>query len=287
MRWEGRRESENVEDRRGLGGPMIVGGGLTTLVIVLIAAFLGVDPRPLIQQVNQVNQQAGPAPRGAAPANPAEDTLKRFVGVVLADTEDVWSELFRTKLRQNYKKPKLVLFQGQVQSACGFASAASGPFYCPGDEQVYLDLEFCRELRDRFKAPGEFAIAYVIAHEIGHHVQHQLGFTKLAHRRTADKRESNRLSVRLELQADFLAGVWAHHAERMKKILERGDVDNALRAAEAVGDDRIQKQSQGYIVPDAFTHGSSAQRRKWFLLGIQTGDLSRMKDLFDLPDDQL
>ncbi len=289
MRWQGRKQSENIEDRRGMPvRRMAVGGGLGTLILALIVLALGGDPRALLQQGPP---QAGPqaAPGAAANVDPAQEPLKEFVAVVLQDTEDVWQQLFRSQVGKDYVKPKLVLFTGQVESACGYASAAMGPFYCPADQKVYLDLAFCDELRSKFRAPGDFAIAYVLAHEVGHHVQKQLGYTQLVddQRNRVNKREANRLSVRLELQADYLAGVWAHHAQKMKHILEDGDIDEALRAASAVGDDRLQKQAQGYVVPDSFTHGTSEQRSKWFRQGLRTGSLEGAKSLFELPDDQL
>jgi predicted metalloprotease len=285
MRWQNERRSENVEDQRGVSpARMAVGGGLGTVVIVLLALFLGVDPRPLLQQV-QV-QRPGPAQQGQpAPKNPEEDREADFVSATLAMTEDVWSDLFRRMERQ-YEKPKLRLFTGAVDTqGCGFASAAVGPFYCPADRRVYLDLAFFRELRRRFQAPGEFAQAYVIAHEIGHHVQNLLGISAKVSRqqRQVGKAEANQLSVMLELQADFLAGVWAHHAEKQKHILEEGDIDSALRAAKAIGDDALQKQAQGYVVPDSFTHGTSEQRVKWFRKGLVTGDLDQ-GDTFNAPD---
>src|SRR4051794_39968255 len=259
MRWEGERESENVEDRRGIsGGTKLAGGGIATLVIALIVWLMGGDPR-------QVLQNAPPGGGGAAQTSTrdkgTEDRLAKFVKVVLADTEDVWHEQFRQGNRV-YREPKLVLFTGRVDSACGMAGSATGPFYCPGDEKLYIDLSFYEELQRRFKAPGDFAQAYVVAHEVGHHVQKLLGtMDKVdAQRRQLTKTQANHLSVRLELQADFYAGVWAHHAQRTKKILEPGDLEEALRAATAIGDDAIQKQAQGYVVPDAFTHGTSRQR---------------------------
>ncbi len=286
MRWQGRKQSENVEDRRGMPvGRMAVGGGLGTLILAVVIMLLGGDPRPLLQQAGQ--PQAGPA--GAAKVDPQQEPLKEFVSVVLQDTEDVWTALFRDQARQAYREPKLVLFTDQVESACGFASAAMGPFYCPADERVYLDLAFCDELRSKFGAPGDFAVAYVLAHEVGHHVQKQLGFTELvdSRRSQVDQRVANQLSVRLELQADYLAGVWAHHAQAMKDVLEPGDVEEALRAASAVGDDRLQRQAQGYIVPDSFTHGTSEQRARWFGQGFKTGSLAGAKQLFELPEDDL
>jgi predicted metalloprotease len=299
MRWGGNRESENVEDRRGGGGggfPMRI-GGLGAIVILIGGLLLGVDPATLMSLLNgdqppqQTQQQAGRQtqpgydtgsgydtgngssrpPQAEHQAN-RDDPLKRFVSVVLADTEDVWKQVFRTAGR-TYEEPKLVLFTNRIDSACGMASTASGPFYCPNDQKVYLDLAFFEEMKNRFHAPGEFAEAYVIAHEIGHHVQNSLGILQEAtnQRRRSDERRSNEISVRLELQADCLAGVWANHADRMKHIIEQGDVEAAMNAAAAVGDDRLQRQSRGVVVPDAFTHGSSAQRVRWFKQGLQTG----------------
>ena len=287
MRWQGERQSENVEDRRGLPvGRLAVGGGLGTLVLAAVVMLLGGDPQALLQQMQPPAADPATGPRQV---DPAQQPLKAFVSVVLADTEDVWHELFQNQLGRNYRQPKLVLYTGQVESACGSASAAMGPFYCPGDEKVYLDLNFCEELQTKFHAPGDFAVAYVLAHEVGHHVQKLVGYTDLVDKQRGqiNKAKQNQLSVRLELQADYLAGVWAHHAERTKKILESGDVDEALGAASAVGDDRLQKQQQGYIVPDSFTHGTSAQRTRWFRRGLETGDLGRAKELFDLPQEQL
>ena len=281
MRWAGRRRSSNVEDRRGVPvRGLAVGGGMGTLLLVLLVVFFGGDPAALLQQQPGV-QQVQP--------NGQDDQLAEFVSVVLADTEDVWHALFRNQLGKPYREPELVLFTGQVQSACGFASAAVGPFYCPADEKVYIDLAFFDELRTRFGAPGDFAMAYVVAHEIGHHVQNQLGISDQVHeaRGRLSETEYNRLSVRLELQADYLAGVWAHHAERTKQILEEGDVDEALRAASAIGDDRLQRQSQGYVVPDSFTHGSSEQRVRWFRRGLETGDVGGMEALFEMSEGDL
>jgi predicted metalloprotease len=286
MRWRGGRESDNVEDRRGMraGGPVMVGGGLGMLALILIALFLGIDPRPLLDP--QGMQPGGPAaaPDGGpadgpadGPVEKANDEMSKFVRVVLASTEDVWREQFRRQLDREYQDPKLVLFTDQVNAeGCGFASAAVGPFYCPADEKVYLDLGFFRELQNRFRAPGEFARAYVIAHEIGHHVQNQLGISDRVNRMRGrvSEAEYNQLSVRLELQADFLAGVWAHHAHERYRILEPGDIEAALTAAQAIGDDKLQKESQGYVVPDAFTHGTSAQRVRWFTRGLKSGRIS-------------
>ena len=276
MRWHGRAGSENIEDRRSMGGRGLAlggGGGIGLLLILLIGMFFGINPLQLIQ-VAQQNQQGGPVVQEEA--DPAEEELRQFVSVVLRDTEDVWTRLFREQ-GETYQKPRLVLFRGRVDSACGFASAASGPFYCPADERVYIDLQFYDQLHRRFQAPGDFAQAYVIAHEIGHHVQHQLGITDKVHRlqQRAGEAEANELSVRLELQADFFAGVWAHHAEKTWQILEPGDVEEALRAASAIGDDTLQKQTQGYVVPDSFTHGTSEQRSRWFRRGLETGDMQQ------------
>lgn len=269
MLWRGREGSSNVEDRRGMGG-LAVGGGIGGLIIGLLYMLLGGDPSnapvPLPGQQTEQGRQYDPQ------QNAADDTLAQFVSVVLNDTEDVWGNLIR-----NYKEPKLVLFSGAVQSACGSASAATGPFYCPGDEKVYIDLSFFRQLRERFGAPGDFAMAYVVAHEVGHHIQNLMGTSDKVHamQQQTGEREGNKLSVKLELQADFLAGVWAHHAQEMKNILQPGDIEEALRAANAIGDDRLQQEAQGRVVPDAFTHGTSAQRMYWFKKGYQTGDLNQ------------
>ncbi len=270
MRWEGRRQSDNIEDRRGMRPVTIAGGGLGTLILILIVLFLGGDPRALLQQ----QQQGGPG--GAVQqgqVDPAQEPLKEFVATVLADTEDVWNDLF-AKMGKQYREPTLVLFSDRVQSACGIAGAAVGPFYCPADQKLYIDLAFYDELRDRFGAPGDFAQAYVIAHEVGHHVQNQLGIAQQvdAARQRLSPAEANELSVRMELQADFFAGVWAHHAQRMKNILDKGDVEEGLNAAAAIGDDRLQMEAQGYVRPDAFTHGTSEQRVRWFKKGLETGD---------------
>jgi uncharacterized protein len=275
MRWIGRRESSNIQDR-GRGRGLAVGGGLF-LVGLLVALLLGVDPSQLMRDTG--------AP---APSTAEQSELKRFVAVVLADTEDVWNERFRSQ-GLKYREPQLILFSGRVESACGLAGSAVGPFYCPPDEHVYIDLQFFEELRARFRAPGDFAQAYVIAHEVGHHVQKLLGISDKVQgqRKRMSEAEANRLSVRLELQADFLAGVWAHHAHKAKQILEPGDVEEALRAANAIGDDRLQRQSRGTVVPDSFTHGTSAQRVRWFRLGLETGDFQRREELFTLPYERL
>ena len=278
MRWREGRQSENVEDRRGMSrGGMAFGGGLGGIVILLIALLLGADPRQLLEQLPSDGQ--APATQSSRPTNPEEEELRQFVGAVLADTEDVWNDIFR-QLGRQYREPTLVVFTDQVQSACGVAGATVGPFYCPGDEKLYIDLSFYRELKTRFRAPGDFAQAYVIAHEIGHHVQHLLGTMDQVDsaRRRLSEAEANQLSVRLELQADFLAGAWAHHAQK-RGVLEQGDVEEALTAASAIGDDRLQGESQGYVVPDSFTHGTSEQRISWFRKGLETGDI-RQGDTF-------
>ncbi|WP_234733786.1 KPN_02809 family neutral zinc metallopeptidase [Tellurirhabdus bombi] len=281
MRWLGRRESENVEDRRGSGGGgMVVGGGIGTVVIAIIIYLLGGDPSGYIGTGTEESQTTQ-----ATQTSPENDKAASFVKVVLADTEDVWTKLLAEQGEQ-YRPPTLVLFRGQTQSGCGMASAASGPFYCPGDKKLYIDLSFYDELAQRFQAPGDFAMAYVVAHEVGHYIQDEWGITdKMAQARgQLSKTENNRLSVRLELQADFLAGVWAHHAQKMKNILEEGDIEEAINAAGAIGDDRIQKETQGYVVPDAFTHGTSAQRVYWFKKGFQTGDINQ-GDTFNSRED--
>jgi uncharacterized protein len=281
MQWRGRRESSNVE-HGGRGRGMAVGGGIGALVLAGLAFLLTGDPGALFNAVKEGPQQAE-----QGEPTPAEKEAQQFVAVVLADTEEVWHELFR-KMGKRYEEPKLVLFRGQVESACGFASAAVGPFYCPGDHRVYLDLQFFAELKNKFKAPGDFAQAYVIAHEIGHHVQRLLGDMDRVHsqRNRVSKAAFNRLSVRLELQADFYAGVWAHHAQRKFRILEEGDLEEAMRAANAIGDDRLQMQGKGYVVPDSFTHGTSQQRIRWFRRGFETGDVSQ-GDTFSVPDSAL
>jgi len=269
MRWTGRR-SGNIEDRRGMGVPLVAGGGIGSIILVLAALFFGFDPSVILQTDS-------PPPTTQVPAaSPGQDDGRDFVAVVLADTEDTWAELFR-RMNREYQNPKLVLFTGSVQSACGMAGAAVGPFYCPGDHKVYLDLEFFRDLRSRFRAPGDFAQAYVIAHEVGHHVQSLLGISEkvAATRQRGDRATANALSVRQELQADCFAGVWAHHANRTRQVLEQGDLEEALGAAAAIGDDRLQRQTQGRVVPESFTHGSSAQRVRWFKRGFDAGAVNQ------------
>ena len=281
MRWRGERESTNVEDRRGLsGGKVAIGGGLGTILILIIALLFGADPRQLLEQVqdNQPTQV-----QTSRPQNSEEDELKQFVSVVLAKSEDVWQDIFKQNGRQ-YRDPTLVLFTDQVQSACGRAGTAVGPFYCPADEKVYIDLSFYEMLRRRFNAPGDFAQAYVVAHEVGHHVQKLLGISERveAMESRASEVEANQLSVRLELQADFFAGVFARYVQN-QGLLEAGDIEEALRAASAVGDDQIQRRTTGYVVPDSFTHGTSAQRLRWFKKGFDTGDM-RQGDTFNTPN---
>jgi predicted metalloprotease len=251
-----------------MGGRIGAGMGIGTIVIVIIALLTGSDPSALLQQVDMAQQTEQPA---GVP--PADDEAAQFAGVVLRETEVVWDEVFRTQLNATYQPPRLVLFTGQVESACGYASAAMGPFYCPADYKAYIDLSFYDDLKNRFSAPGDFAMAYVIAHEIGHHVQNLLGISEKtqALRSRMSEEEYNALSVKQELQADFFAGLWAHHSQQMNDILEEGDIEEALNAANAIGDDRLQKQSQGYVVPESFTHGTSAQRMYWFSRGFKSG----------------
>jgi predicted metalloprotease len=273
----GGRRSDNIEDRRGMGVPLVAGGGIGTVVLIVLALFFGFDPSVILQS----DAPTPPATQAPAPsALPGGgDQVRDFVATVLADTEDTWGTLFRETGRQ-YREPKLVLFNTAVQSACGMAGSATGPFYCPQDQKVYLDLDFFRALRDRFRAPGDFAQAYVIAHEVGHHVQKLLGISDVVMReRQRGGAAGNAASVRLELQADCLAGVWAYHAERARHILEAGDVEEALGAAAAIGDDRLQRQAGGRVAPESFTHGTSKQRVRWFTRGIESGDL-RQCDTF-------
>lgn len=276
MKWEFGRRSDNVEDRRGSRVPTaVVGGGIGTILLALLVTFLGGDPSVILQQgVPPSNYPPSGVQQGTN--SPADDRMKEFVSVVLADTEDTWNEIFQ-QMGGTYQEPKLVLFSGAVESACGYAKSAMGPFYCPRDRKVYLDMSFFRDLQNRHNAPGDFAQAYVIAHEVGHHVQNLLGISGKVQslQRQVTPVEANQLSVRLELQADCFAGVWAHHAERSRQILEQGDIEEAMNAASQIGDDRLQAQAQGYIVPDAFTHGSSAQRVQWFKRGIQSGSLNQ------------
>lgn len=282
MRWQGRRQSSNVEDRRGIGRKgLSVGGGLGAVVALVIYLFFG-GKGDKITQITQSLQKNEPSKVRTLSAQ--EKELGDFAGVILADTEDVWNLIFK-KAGRKYREPKMVLFSEATDSACGYAQSATGPFYCPGDEKVYIDLDFFQELQRRLDAQGDFAMAYVVAHEIGHHVQKLLGIMEQRDRmqEQLSEAEANRNTVKLELQADFLAGVWTHHAQRMKNILEEGDIEEGINAAGAVGDDRIQKKTQGYVVPDSFTHGTSEQRTRWFLKGWKTGDLNQ-GNTFDAED---
>lgn len=269
MKWKGRKGSENVEDRRGMGGKTLVGGGIGGIIILLIVTLLGGDPGALLNDMTDT---------GSDTAAPYEETeqekeLAEFVSVVLADTEEVWTEIFKEK-GLVYEEPTLVLYTDSVQSACGTAGSSVGPFYCPGDHKLYIDLSFYDELQRKFQAPGDFAMAYVIAHEVGHHVQTLLGTTEkvMPLRQKLSQTEFNKYQVRFELQADYYAGVWAHHARGMD-LLEEGDLEEALNAASAVGDDTIQKKAQGYVVPESFTHGTSEQRKSWFYKGFENGTI--------------
>lgn len=299
MKWVGRRQSGNVEDRRGSGGGggggfggfgggsripggLFSKGGLIVVVIVVVIAWVnGVNPLQLLQQTNS----GGNTYSSDQPYTPSasEQELAAFVRVVLADTEDVWN-----KQLSDYREPTLVMFTDYVESACGQASAATGPFYCPADEKVYIDLSFYNDLKNKFGAPGDFAQAYVIAHEVGHHIQHLMGISDKVHglRQEQSEAEANAMSVRLELQADFLAGMWAHYAQEMNGILDPGDIEEALTAASAIGDDRLQNQARGYVSPDSFTHGTSEQRMKWFKKGYETGDM-KQGDTFSVSASEL
>jgi len=286
MRWEGRRQSENVEDRRGMSpaGRTLVGGGLGLILVLAFALFTGADPLRLIQDLGMDQQVSAPQQR--QPGQPAaDDNIRKFVATVLADTEDVWTEAF-AKSGRKYVPPRLVLYSGVTQVPGGMAQGASGPFYLPADQTVYLDFSFFDQMRRQFGMHGDFAAAYVIAHEVGHHVQHLLGLTDLVHGRRMSEAQRNQMSVRLELQADFLAGVWAHHAQQRYDMLEEGDVEEAINAAETVGDDRLQKATRGYVVPDSFTHGTAEQRRRWFMKGFRSGRLSD-GNAFEVPYSQL
>lgn len=269
MRWGGLRGSGNVEDRRGLGGPMMIGGGVLGVIALVINFLMGGEI-----DISQIQQQGG-APMSQQ-EQAAQEELAQFVSVILAETEDVWNSVF-SQQGADYPEPTLVMFNRATQSGCGFASSASGPFYCPADRKVYIDLSFYNELKNRFGADGDFAMAYVIAHEVGHHIQTVTGTSEKVQqlRQRLSEEEYNRYSVALELQADFLAGVWAHHEQKMKNTLEPGDLEEALRAAAAIGDDQIQMKNQGYTVPESFTHGTSEQRMYWFKRGYETGDISQ------------
>lgn len=276
MRWRDGRRSDNVEDRRGMraAGGKKVGGGIGVIILALIAMYFGVDPAIILDQ--GAPGMSGGDSAVVSPRSPEEDVLAEFVSVVLADTEDVWHDIFR-QMGREYREPRLVLFTDAVESACGYAQAAVGPFYCPSDQSVYIDLGFYRDLKLRHQAPGDFAQAYVIAHEVGHHVQKLLGVLDKVNslRRRVSEVEANQLLVRMELQADCMAGLWANHAHRERQVLEEGDIEEALNAASAIGDDRLQRQSRGYVSPDSFTHGTSAQRVEWFTRGARSGDLNQ------------
>ena len=268
------RGSSNIEDRRGMGGMVGGGIGVGTLVIAVIAYFLGIDPSTVIDASQQIQSQRAPAAQPAGKEGTPADEMGQFVSKVLGSTEDVWQQIFRAGGKQ-YRNPKLVLYSGATRTACGTGQSAMGPFYCPNDEKLYVDLSFYNDLRQRFGAPGDFAQAYVIAHEVGHHVQNQLGIMERLQslQGRASRSDFNKMSVRVELQADCFAGVWGHHA-RDANLLDPGDVEEALTAATAIGDDRLQKQGQGYVVPESFTHGSSAQRVRWFRRGMESGQMS-------------
>jgi predicted metalloprotease len=272
MRWQNREQSSNVEDRRGRTIKRVGGGiGIGAVLMAILALIIGENPLNVLQQFSQETTE-----HVATPSSKQEEALVDFVGVVLKETETVWIKLFRDQLNEEYVQPKLVLYSGEDNTGCGYAQSTTGPFYCPADQRVYIDLSFYEELQTRFKAPGDFAMAYIIAHEVGHHVQYLMGITSQVEnqRQRMSQAEGNRLSVAMELQADFLAGVWAHHTQKMADLLEKGDIEEALNAASSVGDDRIQMEARGYVVPDAFTHGTSAQRMFWFKKGFETGDLS-------------
>jgi predicted metalloprotease len=290
MRWEGGRQSDNLEDRRRLSPKGMAIGGGGALVILIVGLLLGFDPNQ-IQQL--LNNPQGPGGGGAVannePESPEEIKSREFARTILGFTEDVWSELFR-KAGQEYEPPKMVLFSRRVETGCGAAPSAVGPFYCPADRTVYLDPTFFAELQDRLGgSDAEFSQAYVIAHEVGHHVQNLLGYSRIVDekRRTESKVEANRWSVRLELQADYLAGVWAHYGQEKFRFIEDGDVESAIKSANAIGDDRLQKRATGFVSPEKFTHGTSAQRVKWFRLGFQSGDLGKLKAIFEMEDDEL
>lgn len=274
MRWEFGRRSRNVEDRRGMGGSApVVGGGIGLVIMAIIVTLLGGDPSAILNQATPGDQYSRP---GQVSQVQADDQMSQFVSVVLADTEDTWNGIFQ-QMGERYVEPKLVLFSGSVESACGNAGSSTGPFYCPRDQKVYIDLSFYEQMKYELNAPGDFAQAYVVAHEIGHHVQNLLGISSQVQslQQRVSKAQANQLSVRLELQADCFAGIWGNDAQRSRQILQQGDVEEALNAATAIGDDRLQSQSRGYVVPESFTHGSSAQRVRWFKKGIQTGDINQ------------
>ncbi|OQX19331.1 MAG: flagellar biosynthesis protein FlgM [Desulfobulbaceae bacterium A2] len=287
MRWDLGRRSDNIEDRRGQGlSRRIKGGGIGVLLLALVGMYFGIDPALILNLLGGGDiQLSETATQRQTTQDPAQDRLADFISVVLADTEDTWKEQFQ-RMGATYQEPKLVLFSNVVQSACGFAQAATGPFYCPGDGKVYIDLGFYDELKHKLHAPGDFAQAYVVAHEIGHHVQNLLGISDKVHtaRQRVSQAEYNQLSVRLELQADCFAGIWAHHADRSRGVVEPGDIEEALNAASQIGDDRLQRANRGYVTPDSFTHGSSAQRMRWFRRGFTSG---RIQDCNTFGTDEL
>ena len=287
MRWEGGQESENLEDRRGANPRMVAAGGIGTLVVVVISLLMGVDPQKLLNDPQIAGVPAEVAPN--RPVTPEELHSRKFAATILGFTEEVWSEQFR-KIGQRYVPPHMVLFSAQVETGCGVAPSAVGPFYCPNDRTVYLDPTFFDELKGRLGgSDAEFSQAYVIAHEVGHHVQNLLGYSEIVEkaRRGASKTEANHWSVRLELQADYLAGVWAHYGQEKFNFIERGDIESAIQSANAIGDDRLQKRATGFVSPERFTHGTSAQRVKWFRLGLQGGDLGRLKQFLEMPESEL
>src|SRR5512133_3306976 len=272
MKWKGRMGSGNIEDRRGMSPrKMVAGGGIGTVIIAIIVYLLGGDPAQVVNSGGDSGYQTE-----QVTTTPEEDEMEQFVSVVLKDTETVWGKIFEES-GSSYRQPRLVLFRDQVQSACGLASSATGPFYCPSDQKLYIDLSFMDQLKTKFGAQGDFAVAYVIAHEVGHHVQNMLGILAKADNQKSqvNERRANEISVKVELQADFLAGMWAHYAGEMLNTLETGDIEEALNAAAAVGDDALQRKYQGRVVPDSFTHGSSEQRKEWFSRGWKTGDFDQ------------
>lgn len=288
MRWKGRERSTNVEDRRGMPVKGIAGGGGFVIVVIIIAMLMGADPKPLLDAIGDAGQQAGQQ----QPVAPGEnDEAREFIEVVLKDTENVWTKLFREQVRggEAYRPPPLVIYSGTTRTACGLGKAEMGPFYCPADQTVYIDPSFFDVMRKRLNAPGDFAQAYVIAHEVAHHVQRSLGIMQQVDkvRRSGDKRAINRASVRLELQADYLAGVWAHHAQKDYNVLEEGDIAEALNAANQIGDDTLQRNATGVVVPERFTHGTSEQRVKWFRQGLRSGNLNDSLKLFEIDYDRL
>lgn len=283
MKKTGRRSS-NIDDRRGGTSSLVVGGGgIGALMLAVVYSLLTGDPGPVLEQIATPPAQTVPGQQ--RPTSPEEDQLADFTSIVLADTEDTWNQIFQQEIGEPYPEPTLVLYSGSTQSACGLGQAAMGPFYCPADQQVYIDLSFYSDLRSRHQAPGDFAQAYVIAHEVGHHVQNVLGISNQVRQlqSRSSKAEANQLSVRLELQADCFAGVWAHRADKARDILEQGDIEEALNAASQIGDDRLQQQSRGFVVPESFTHGSSSQRVRWFKQGLATGDIEQCNTFSGSP----